>query len=119
MVEPGYDTDLAVAKSLGLSIVPAISHRKGVLTKEWTGYFRPSTDLNIAFWAAEKAGLFAFGVDEYEGSRFVDRVVDGGVVRWRVCRHIYDLNQHTGELTIGVISSADSIPLAICAAILS
>lgn len=74
-----------------------------------------STDLNAAFAAAEKAGLFDFGYTEQEGSRFLDRVVDGGVERWRICRHVYGDDDRIG---IRVIETAPTPALAICGAIL-
>lgn len=83
----------------------------------------PSRSMDIAMICAEKAGLFEFGSGD-EGSRFLDRVIDGGVVRWRVCAHYYsptyEGREYTNhdEIKIRPIATAETPELAICRAIL-
>lgn len=77
--------------------------------------FRPSSDWNDAMMAAEKAGVFATGPGDLDSFGFVDRVTDGGPYKWRVCRHRFNVYD---SLSITVIATAETGPLAICRAIL-
>jgi hypothetical protein len=120
----GPDLDRALAKACGFAAklrahkgkwAVSIGRTCGSLELTW----RPSTELNAAFEAAEKAGLFVFG-DGDEGSRFLDRVIDGGIERWRVCAHYYvDEDTPDQRIKIRVIETGSTPAEAICRAILA
>jgi hypothetical protein len=130
-IKPGPELDQAVAEAIGLKTGIREGHRVLITPREWDEIrgiehptcegdvacipFQPSTDLGDAFAAAEKVGLFAFGLNDNDGSRFLDRVVDGGVELWRVCQHKYDQLDY---VRISPIASAPTPNRAICAAIL-
>lgn len=65
-LEPGPETDRLVAEALGVPLVSYDMHppcywiNEGYSTIDRRRPFCPSTDLNDAFWAAERAGLFTF-----------------------------------------------------------
>ncbi|WP_455387470.1 hypothetical protein [Petrachloros mirabilis] len=95
-IKPGMELDSAIAKIVGVPMPPWASEP-----------YRPSTDLNAAFAAAKKAGLF-------------DGVRDGHLFkkgsRWHCsfARHV-----HTDWNPYGITNVESSSPaLAICAAIL-
>jgi hypothetical protein len=80
-IEPGPELDRAVAEAIGYS--PAILHgpcgevpvfaRDGELPLQ---DFRPSTDLNAAFVAAEKVGLWKeYGYCQASGQHVISRTV--------------------------------------------
>jgi hypothetical protein len=119
MLIPGAELDLKVTQTCGMKIEQHLGREKFVCDKYVSGhwvyskhfqqnegdpcaceYFRPSIDLNDAFFAAEKVGLF--------DSSHLAKGASGWGVR------DYDSGTGCNEL-----SSDESTPaLAICAAIL-
>ncbi len=116
------ELDLAVANAVGLKVVTGGVDEDGEFKLTglyaddvWVVYgdgdesrlFRPSTDLNAAFAAAEKARLFC---DEETFMQQVD-------TQWRVCRWQHD--EGPPKVDTAVDLGCASVPaLAICAAIL-
>jgi hypothetical protein len=83
VMEAGPELDRKVAEAIGLTIVPGTREDR-VHVLEWTGYYRPSIDLNMAFEAAEKAGLF--GEDE-ANAMLTKGIADLWVLSWGQAEH--------------------------------
>ena len=106
----GPELDLAVAKACGIEprvvdkafrIRPAKDYRRGEL-------FCPSTDLNDAFLAAGKIGLF----DQHAIWRLSSQ-------RWQIISIGETWDRDAGEIpVVKELCDAETAPLAICAAIL-
>lgn len=109
MLNPGSETDLAVAKACGIDYVihDGLVFR-GRMLLAGIPEFRPSTDLNDAFYAALACGLFS----EFSGIlRFHWKSIESG--EWQVEYQI------PGTLTfVPLVASGSTPALAICAAIL-
>lgn len=98
-LEPGSDTNRLVAEALGAEVefVPMLR-------------FAPSTDLNDAFWAAERAELFKFHVLM---QTWIDKI-------WVICEAVFDGNDPSaiGLFEENLLVTADTPAMAICLAIL-
>jgi len=112
-LDAGPELDAAVARALGWDFT--ITADGDVMLLGEQAPFKPSRRIEIAFEAAEDCDLFVFGETAKDGSRFLDKVIDGGVVRWRICQHEYDLVY--GHLRIAPIATGSTPSEAICRAI--
>lgn len=106
-IKAGFELDRAVAEAVGLNSIrgPAgffIDPREGIRAIPFL--FQPSVDLNAAFAAAEKAGLFTIERDGPEVH--LAKTFDG---QWEIL---------TGGSAMGYVSREATPSLAICAAIL-
>jgi len=113
-LKPGPETDVLVANSIGCEgtggYAFAARNDSGQIKHVIIGFmdginfshFRPSEDLNDAFWAAEKIELFE---DLYLYYESVDKT-------WRIVE--YDIWNENHEFVV----SADTVAFAICKAIL-
>lgn len=111
-IEAGPECDRAVAEACGLNAKTGRGGVLHVINCEWK-MFCPSTDLNDAFFAAERVGLFEWGNtdDKFSGhcGRWVGKENDGvwsvAVVGW------------SGSID-EIEGKAPTAALAICRAIL-
>ncbi len=107
-IKPGAELDRAVAEAIGLKATHKVLCggyyfvRPGDEMEAFPVKFAPSVDLNAAFAAAEKAGVF-------EGN--------GRVLRMEVFDGTWEVAQLYAYFEV-IVSSEDTLSLAICAAIL-